>query len=78
MKSLIMLAGVLLAAAILAGAATKSGQTESVTVSKNEFRETRKPLSRTGILIGAETRDIRCVDNQIEGFAIPIADLRKG
>ena len=54
-----------------------NGETESVTVIKNELRETRGPLSRIGILIGAETRDIRCEDNQIEGFAIPISDLRK-
>jgi hypothetical protein len=55
-----------------------NGETESVIVSNNELRETRKPLSRIGILIGAETRDIRCVDNQIEGFAKAISDLRKG
>jgi hypothetical protein len=55
-----------------------NGETESVMVIKNELRETRQPLSRIGILIGAETRDIRCEDNQIEGFAIPIMDLRKG
>jgi hypothetical protein len=54
-----------------------NGETEGVTLAKNELRETRKPLSRIGILIGAETRDIRCVDNLIEGFAIPISDLRK-
>lgn len=55
-----------------------NGETESVIVIKNELRETREPLSRIGILIGAETRDIRCEDNQIEGFAIPIKELRKG
>jgi len=55
-----------------------NGETESVTVTKNELRETRKPLSRIGILIGANTRDIRCADNQIEGFAIAISNLRKG
>src|SRR5437867_8241250 len=55
-----------------------NGQTESVTVIQNELRETRRPLSRIGIQIGAETRDIRCVDNKIEGFSIPISDLRKG
>jgi hypothetical protein len=49
-----------------------------VTILQNELRETRGPLSRIGILIGAETRDIRCEDNQIEGFAIPISDLRRG
>jgi len=54
-----------------------NGQTESVTIIRNELRETRKPLSRIGILIGAESRDIRCTDNRIEGFAIPVSDLRK-
>src|SRR5438552_2685623 len=55
-----------------------NGQTEAVTISKNELRETRGARSRIGILIGAETRDIRCADNQIEGFAVAISDLRKG
>jgi len=55
-----------------------NGETEAVTIIRNELRETRGPLSRVGILIGAETRDIGCVENQIEGFAIPISDLRKG
>jgi hypothetical protein len=55
-----------------------NGETEAVVLARNELRETRKPLSRIGILIGAETRDIRCVDNKIEGFAIPISDKRKG
>ena len=54
-----------------------NGETESVIVTGNELRETRQPLSRIGILIGAETSDIRCEDNQIEGFAIPIKDLHK-
>jgi len=53
-----------------------NGQTESVILSENELRETRSPLSRIGILIGAETRDIHCADNQIEGFAVAISDLR--
>jgi hypothetical protein len=54
-----------------------NGETESVSVIQNELRETRAPLSRIGILIAAETRDIRCVENRIQGFAIPISDLRK-
>ncbi|MEK6706274.1 MAG: right-handed parallel beta-helix repeat-containing protein [Bdellovibrionota bacterium] len=54
-----------------------NGETESVMVIKNELRETREPLSRIGILIGSETSDIRCEDNQIDGFDIPIKDLRK-
>src|SRR5262245_3434264 len=54
-----------------------NGETESVVIAKNELRETRKPLARIGILIGAETRDIRCLENQIDGFATAISDLRK-
>ena len=55
-----------------------NGQTEAVRLAKNELRETRKPMSRIGILIEAETRDIRCEDNLIEGFAVAIKDLHKG
>jgi hypothetical protein len=54
-----------------------NGETEAVVIARNELRETRKPLSRIGILIGAQTRDIRCSDNQIDGFATAISDLRK-
>ena len=54
-----------------------NGETESVTVIKNELNETRGPQSRIGISIGAETRNIRCEDNLIEGFAVAIADRRK-
>lgn len=54
-----------------------NGETESVAIIKNELKETRGTKSRIGIRIGAETRDIRCEDNQIEGFAVPISDLRK-
>jgi nitrous oxidase accessory protein NosD len=54
-----------------------NGETESVVVTKNELRETRQPASRIGVLIGAEASDIRCLDNQIEGFATAISDLRK-
>jgi len=55
-----------------------NGETESVVIFKNELRETRGPKARIGILIGAQTRDIRCEDNQIEGFAVPVKDLHKG
>jgi hypothetical protein len=54
-----------------------NGETEGVVLLKNELRETRKPASRIGILIGQQTRDIRCIDNRIEGFATPVSDLRK-
>jgi nitrous oxidase accessory protein NosD len=55
-----------------------NGQTEAVRLVKNELRENRKPMSRIGILIEAETKDIRCEDNLIEGFAVAIKDLHKG
>jgi hypothetical protein len=55
-----------------------NGETESVVVVRNELWETRAPLSRIGIRIGAETRDIRCEENRIEGFAVPISDLHRG
>ncbi len=54
-----------------------NGETEAVEIIQNELRETRGPMSRIGILIGAETREIRCEENRIEGFATPISDLRK-
>lgn len=43
----------------------------------NRLRETRQPLARVGIRLGAQTRDIRMSDNQIEGFAVEVADLRQ-
>jgi len=53
------------------------GGTASTTLSQNELRETRQPLSRIGIRIGPQTRDIRCIDNQVEGFATAVLDLHK-
>ena len=52
------------------------GETESVTISGNRIVETRSPAKRIGVRLGAETRDIRLADNQITGFATPVADLR--
>lgn len=54
-----------------------NSETEGVVLLENELRETRKPASRIGILIAAETRGIRCLDNRIEGFAVAVSDLRK-
>jgi nitrous oxidase accessory protein NosD len=52
------------------------GPTEEVTIAGNELIETRAPAKRTGIRLGAQTRDIRLADNRIQGFATPITDLR--
>jgi hypothetical protein len=53
------------------------GETEAVSITGNEIRETRKPLARIGVQIGAKTRDLKLADNKIEGFAVAVADLRK-
>ena len=42
----------------------------------NELTESRAPAERIGIRIGAKTSDVRLADNQIDGFATPVADLR--
>jgi parallel beta helix pectate lyase-like protein len=55
-----------------------NGETEAVEIVRNELREARGAMSRTGIRIGAETRDIRCEENRIEGFATAISDLHTG
>jgi hypothetical protein len=52
------------------------GEVEAITLAGNTVRETRGPLQRIGVRIGAGTRDIRLADNTIEGFAQPVADLR--
>jgi hypothetical protein len=53
------------------------GQTESVTIAKNAIRETRAPMSRVGVRVGAETRDIKLVDNAIDGFAVAVQEMAK-
>jgi hypothetical protein len=53
------------------------GETEGAAILRNELRETRESRKRIGIRLGPQTRDIRLADNQIDGFAVPLADLRK-
>jgi hypothetical protein len=52
------------------------GQTQSITISKNEIRESNGPHERVGIRIGAETEKITLADNRIEGFQQSLVDLR--
>jgi Right handed beta helix region len=52
------------------------GQTESVTLKRNQVRETRQPMSRIGIRLGPKTKTVDVVDNHIVGFARDLADLR--
>lgn len=53
------------------------GETEALQLTKNELRESRKPMARIGVRIGAQTRDVRLADNSIQGFAVAVSDLRK-
>lgn len=53
------------------------GETESVVLLQNQLQETRQPLARVGIRLGAQTRDIRMSDNRIDGFAVAVSDLRQ-
>jgi hypothetical protein len=53
------------------------GETEAITLLRNELRESREPASRIGIRIGAQAKEIQLTENQTEGFAVPVSDLRK-
>jgi hypothetical protein len=53
------------------------GETESITIAKNEIRETRQPMSRIGVRIGENVGDVQLADNRIDGYSVPVADLRK-
>jgi hypothetical protein len=53
------------------------GETEGVALVQNVLRETRGPARRTGIRLGPRTRDLRVEGNDVEGFAVAVADLRK-
>ncbi|MFN0055185.1 MAG: right-handed parallel beta-helix repeat-containing protein [Planctomycetales bacterium] len=52
------------------------GETESIVLARNDIRETRMPMKRIGIRVGAQTRQIELVDNRVEGFATAVQDLR--
>jgi hypothetical protein len=50
------------------------GQTEAITITRNEIRETRQPMERVGVRIGPEARDVKLAENRIEGFSVAVAD----
>lgn len=52
------------------------GETESITLSKNQIRETRQPMERVGIRVGTDARNVDLVDNKIEGVAVAVQDMR--
>lgn len=53
------------------------GETEAIELIANQIRETRGPMQRVGVRIGAETRKIKLEDNRLEGFSLAVADLRE-
>jgi len=53
------------------------GETESVTITQNQLLETRSPAKRTGIRLGPKTKDIHLTDNDFQGFATDVANLRE-
>jgi hypothetical protein len=53
------------------------GEVEAITLDRNQLRETRQPLQRIGIRLGAQSREVRLIDNQLDGFSVPLCDLRK-
>jgi parallel beta helix pectate lyase-like protein len=53
------------------------GKTRDITIAKNEIREMRQPMHRTGIRIGKNVGPVTMADNQIDGFSVAIADQRK-
>ena len=53
------------------------GVTASNIVARNTVKETRGPASRIGIRLGIETGANELTDNRIEGYSVPIQDLRK-
>jgi hypothetical protein len=53
------------------------GETDSILLSRNQIRESRKPMQRIGIRLGAQSGKVDLVENKIEGLAVAVADLRK-
>jgi parallel beta-helix repeat protein len=53
------------------------GKTRDVTIVKNEIRESRRPMNRTGIRVGKQVGPVTLADNRIDGFSVAIADERK-
>jgi hypothetical protein len=53
------------------------GETEGVTIARNEVLESRGPARRIGIRISPMTHDLRLAENRVRGCAMEVADLRK-
>jgi len=53
------------------------GQTDAVAIVRNDLGESRQPLRRIGIRIGAHAGQVQLLENRIEGFALNVSDLRR-
>jgi parallel beta-helix repeat protein len=53
------------------------GVTKDAVIERNEIAETRQPLKRIGLRIGARTRNLKLEANQVTGFSVNVLDLRK-
>ncbi|MHC5540863.1 right-handed parallel beta-helix repeat-containing protein [Singulisphaera rosea] len=52
------------------------GTTEGVTLAQNEVSESRSPMSRIGIRLGAKTRDITLNENKITGYSVDFTQMK--
>ena len=48
------------------------GEVESITLRKNDIRESRAPEKRIGVRVGPKTKDARLIENRIAGFAMDV------
>ncbi len=53
------------------------GTATGLVIARNEILETRVPAKRTGVKIAAEVGEVKLIENKIEGFSIPLSDLRR-
>lgn len=53
-----------------------TGQTKDIQIRGNEIRETRDPMNRIGIRIGAKVGQVMLADNRVDGFTQPVVDQR--
>jgi len=53
------------------------GVAKDAVIERNHITETRQPLKRVGLRIGARTRNVKLADNHVAGFSVNVLDLRK-
>lgn len=53
------------------------GSTKDVRLIENTLQERRAPMQRVGVRIAEKVERLEMERNRIEGFAVPVADLRK-